>query len=70
MENTTYLQNLIVNSKYCTVELDMHVCVCLPIQSCSCSLKPYNIKEKSVTTNAIDSAAVLLISGFIPTWKI
>jgi hypothetical protein len=25
-----------------------------------CSLKPYNIKGKTVTTNAVDSTAVLL----------
>ena len=26
----------------------------------NCSLKPYNIKGKTVTTNAVDSTAVLL----------
>ena len=28
--------------------------------TCTCSLKPYNIKGKTVTTNAVDSTAVLL----------
>ena len=42
-----------------------------------CSLKPYNIKGKSYTINAVDRTAVLLsvmitqtISGFALKWKL
>ena len=42
----------------------------------TCSLKPYNIKGKSYTINAVDRTAVLLpvmitqtISGFALKWK-
>ena len=32
----------------------------IPCDIYICSLKPYNIKGKTVTTNAVDSTAVLL----------
>ena len=48
LANSSHTSSAIHNSK-------LHVS-----HNSTCSLKPYNIKGKTVTTNAVDSTAVLL----------